>query len=275
MNIVPSFRSLTVCLQALKIPCFMFSNKLNLYRNSTNLLLIIMKPKFTIIFSILLILALLGQPTHAAAGTIIPVTGPNLENVETAAYAVSSLAPFAASVAVSGNAKQVAGIFARDIFAAPIVQQPASAPGFVSTQSEAATQFGMAAQYGTIALLAHNYLLGEQFFAVQTGKILYLVYGDGHTRTYRVKQVLKYQALSPNSPYSDFVDLNDPNGARISVETLFYKVYTQGNTLVLQTCIEANGEPSWGRLFVIAQPETLIPSLRVNRLAFHLTLDPR
>jgi hypothetical protein len=73
-----------------------------------------------------------------------------------------------------------------------------------------------------------------------------------------VKQILHYQALSPSSPYSDFLDLDDPNGTRISVETLFYKVYTQNGTLVLQTCIEANGNSSWGRLFVIAVPENLV-----------------
>ena len=230
-----------------------------------------MKQKLSLLLSIILILTLFAQPVQAATGAIIPVTGPSLENAETASSAVAALAPFAASVAVSGNPYQVAGIFARGIFAAPIVQQPASAPGFVSTQPEAATQFGMAAQYGTVALLAHNYLLGEKFFAVETGKILSLVYGDGRTQTYRVKEVLKYQALSPNSPYSEFVDLNDSTGTRISVETLFYKVYTQVDTLVLQTCIEANGEPSWGRIFVIAQPVYLATTQQANRLATHLT----
>ena len=235
----------------------------------------IMKQKLSLIFSIVLILTHFAQPVQAAAGAIIPVTGPSLENAETASSAVAALAPFAASVAVSGNPYQVAGIFARGIFAAPILQQPASAPGFISTQPGAATQFGMAARYGTVALLAHNYLLGEKFFAVENGKILSLVYGDGRTQTYRVKEVLKYQALSPNSPYSDFVDLNDPNGARISVETLFYKVYTQADTLVLQTCIEANGEPAWGRIFVIAQPEYLATTLQANRLTTHMTLALR
>ncbi|MHB0987508.1 MAG: hypothetical protein ACYC3P_02450 [Bellilinea sp.] len=230
-----------------------------------------MKQKLSLILSLVLILTLFAQPVQTATGAIIPVTGPSLENAETASSAVAALAPFAASVAVSGNPYQVAGIFAGGIFAAPIVQQPASAPGFVSTQPEAATQFGMVAQYGAVALLAHNYLLGEKFFAVETGKILSLVYGDGRTQTYRVKEVLKYQALSPNSPYSDFVDLNDPNGARISVETLFYKVYTQSDTLVLQTCIEANGEPSWGRLFVIAQPANPVTIPLAKRLGVRLT----
>lgn len=221
-----------------------------------------MKHKLSLLLTLFLALAIASYPFQTAAADSIPVTG----NLSSPNAAASALAPFAASVAVSGNPNLVAGIFARDIFAAPIVQQPSTAPGFVSTESETATQFGMAAKYGAVALLAHNYLLGEQFFAVPVGKILTLVYGDGHTRTYRVKQIFHYQALSPNSPYSDFLDLDDPAGTRLSVESLFYKVYTQAGTLVLQTCIDANGNSSWGRLFIIAVPEALAMRNQVARL---------
>lgn len=208
--------------------------------------------------AIVLALALLLQVVQPASAEKIPVTGANLESIQPSSAAITSLATFVSSVAVSGNPDMVAGIFARGLFAAPIVQQPSTAPGFVSTETEAATQFGMAAQYGTVALLAHNYLLGEQFFSVEQGEILSLVYGDGHAQNYRVKQILQYQALSPSSPYSDFLDLTDPNGSVISVTDLFYKVYTQNGQLVLQTCIEANGDPSWGRLFVIAEPAATV-----------------
>jgi len=234
-----------------------------------------MKPTKSLFLSLIFALALLLQPVQSVAADTIPVTGPNLENIQPASAAVNSLSSFTASVAVSGNPNLVAGIFARGLFAAPIVQQPSTAPGFVSTQSEAATQFAMAAQYGTVALLAHNYLLGQQFFSVAQGKVLSLVYGDGHANTYRVKQVLRYQALSPNSPYSDFVDLDDPSGARISVTDLFYKVYTQNGQLVLQTCIEADGNSSWGRLFIIAEPAHLVTSLQPNRYVANLTMATR
>lgn len=217
-----------------------------------------MKNTKSLFLAFVIALAVLLQAVQPAYAENIPVTGPNLESNQPSSAAVTSLATFVSSVAVSGNPDLVAGIFARGLFAAPIVQQPSTAPGFVSTENEAATQFGMAAQYGTVALLAHNYLLGEQFFSVEPGKILSLVYGDGHAQTYRVKQVLQYQALSPNSPYSDFLDLTDPNGAVISVTDLFYKVYTQSGQLVLQTCIAANGDPSWGRLFVIAEPAATV-----------------
>lgn len=221
-----------------------------------------MKPKFSSILTLFLALAMVFHSAGAVSANSIPVTGPQLDTSSPASVSAGALAPFVASVATSGNPGQAAGIFAQGIFAAPIVQQPSSAPGFVSTQDGAATQFGMAAQYGTVALLAHNYLLGGQFFDINVGKVLNLVYGDGHVQAYRVVEVLEYQALSPNSPYSDFVDLNDPTGSRISVNNLFYKVYAQEGKLVLQTCIEANGEPSWGRLFIIAQPESILLVLR-------------
>jgi hypothetical protein len=213
-----------------------------------------MKNKFHFPLIFFLILAFTLQPIKSTNAAVIPVTG----NEPSAASAVNSIQSFTASVAVSGDPNLAAGIFVRGLFAAPIVQQPSTAPGFVSTDAVSATQFGMAADYGSVALLAHNYLLGQEFFQVRVGKILSLVFGDGHVKTYRVKQILHYQALSPSSPYSDFLDLDDPNGTRISVETLFYKVYTQNGTLVLQTCIEANGNSSWGRLFVIAVPENLV-----------------
>jgi hypothetical protein len=234
-----------------------------------------MKYTKSLSLAFLVALALIFGLVHPASADNIPVTGPNLESAQPANASVVSLASFASSVAVSGNPNLVAGIFARGIFAAPIVQQPSSAPGFVSTNSEAATQFGMAAQYGTIALLAHNYLLGEQFFSVQNGKILSLVYGDGHALTYRVKQVLKFQALTPSSPYSNFVDLDDPNVGQITATDLFYRVYTNDGTLVLQTCIEAEGNSSWGRLFVIAEPAHLVTTLQPNRLVMANTLAIR
>ncbi|MHB1481102.1 MAG: hypothetical protein ACYCXH_02155 [Bellilinea sp.] len=216
-----------------------------------------MNKKYSFLLTIFLAIALVSSNAGTVSANPIPVTGPQLENASPASVSAVSLAPFVASVATSGNPNQAAGIFAQGLFAAPIVQQPASAPGFVSTEAEIATQFAMATQYGSIALLAHNYLLGGQFFDVDMGEVLALVYGDGHIQTYRVVEVMEYQALSPNSPYSDFVDLKDPTGQRISVTSLFYAVYAQEGKLVLQTCIEANGEPSWGRLFIIAQPEEI------------------
>ncbi|MFZ6019495.1 MAG: hypothetical protein ACOYXO_07770, partial [Chloroflexota bacterium] len=71
---------------------------------------------------------------------------------------------------------------------------------------------------------------------------------------YQIEEIRRYQALTPNSPYSKFVNLADPDKKVITATDLFYEIYTQKGTLVLQTCIEKEGELSWGRIFIIARP---------------------
>jgi hypothetical protein len=90
------------------------------------------------------------------------------------------------------------------------------------------------------------------FSKLAVGQEVRLVYGDGKVEYFVIKQILKYQALQPTSPYSSFRDLtNDEN---LTAEQLFNKVYRGDRHVTFQTCIEANGNLSWGRLFVVAQP---------------------
>lgn len=167
---------------------------------------------------------------------------------ETSTPTFTSLASFAQQV-TNGNSGQVTGIYSENIFALSVVQQPSGQAGYVATSGNTATQFGMASGLG---FLAHNYLSGSLFSYLYGGAPITVVYGDGHTRAYRVSQIRKFQALSPNSPYSDFVDLS--SGSTLSASDLFYATYGVSGQLVLQTCISANGNSSWGRLFVIATP---------------------
>lgn len=160
----------------------------------------------------------------------------------------TSLANFTQQV-TNGNSGQVTGLYSDNLFALAVVQQPSGQAGYVSTSGSTATQFGMASGLG---FLAHNYLSGSLFSYLYGGAPITVVYGDGHTRAYRVSQVRKFQALSPESPYSDFVDL--ASGSTLSASDLFYATYGVGGQLVLQTCISSNGNSSWGRLFVIATP---------------------
>jgi hypothetical protein len=67
----------------------------------------------------------------------------------------------------------------------------------------------------------------------------------------QITKVDKYQALSPTSPYSDFLNLT--TGERLSAEQVFYKYYTGNPHLTLQTCIQQGDQGSWGRLFIVAQ----------------------
>ena len=151
-----------------------------------------------------------------------------------------------------GNANALRGIYVSGVMAFPIVQQPMGNPGYVSSQNDIITQFSMASEVGNLGLLAHNHLAGATFSQLKTGATIILIYGDGHTKRFVVKEILQYQALSPASPYSDFKDIN--TGEIINVEQLFNKVYRGDFHLTLQTCIENEGSLSWGRLFIIAKP---------------------
>ncbi len=134
-----------------------------------------------------------------------------------------------------------------------ITQQPTGNSNFVTSFPNYVTEYQAAANYGTIGLLAHNYLAGQNFFQISSGQEIELVYSDNHTVRFIVTEIQRYQALSPNSPSSDFIDL--VNGDYLTASQLFNKVYRdQSGHLVLQTCIYADKNPTWGRLFIIAEP---------------------
>lgn len=165
-----------------------------------------------------------------------------------------------------GEAASLRGIFVANKMAFPIIQQPMGNPGYVSSAEDVVTQFSMASEVGNLGLLAHNHLAGGDFSQINAGDAIILVYGDGHTLTFIVDQILHYQALSPTSPYSDFKDIE--NGDVLNVEQLFNKVYRGDYHLTLQTCIENEGDPSWGRLFIIAKVLETKPTSRLKMHAF-------
>jgi hypothetical protein len=152
----------------------------------------------------------------------------------------------------NGQADELRGIYIPEVLAASIVQQPPGRNGYVSNQKNTVTQFGLASDFKSIGLLAHNYLAGEGFASLEKGQEIYLIYGDGKILVVLVTEILQYQALQPNSVTSDFVNLDD--GYVLKAPELFSKVYNRLGQIILQTCIAMEGNPSWGRLFVIAKP---------------------
>lgn len=185
--------------------------------------------------------------TGTSGGLVRPIA---LSTARSPGY--RTLSSFVASVR-NGNAEQLAGVRARGAFSLPIVQQPSGKPAFVSNNPDVVTEFAMASKYGAIGLMAHNGLAGEVFFQLAKGQQVDLVFGDGSVRRFVVSSMYRYQALSPNSPYSNFVALDDP-GTTISAADLFYKVFSSPNRLVFLTCIAKDGLETWGRYFVIAVP---------------------
>lgn len=153
----------------------------------------------------------------------------------------------------NGEKGVLRGVYVPGVLALPIVQQPVGNPGFVSQKNDEITQFNMAAEAGIVGLLAHNYLSGAIFANLSAGQEVRLVYGDGSVEYFVIDQILEYQALQPYSPTSEFRDLE--TNVTISAEQLFGKVYRGERHITFQTCIDANGNSSWGRLFVIAHPK--------------------
>lgn len=152
----------------------------------------------------------------------------------------------------NGQSDQLRGVYIPEILAAPVVQQPAGNNEFVSPTQNTVTQFRLASRYGSTGLLAHNNLAGASFSRLELNQKIYLIYGDGQIATFVVTEVLRYQALEPNSPSSKFIDLTT-NDLRKASE-VFSKVYNRQGRVIFQTCISAGEELSWGRLFLIAEP---------------------
>jgi hypothetical protein len=164
------------------------------------------------------------------------------------------------AIVENGEAGILRGVYVPEVFASEVIQQPDEIATYVSSVENTLTQFQLASRFGSIGLLAHNYLAGNTFFLLAKGQKFYLIYGDGETKVFVVTQTLRYQALQPDSPSSKFVDLAD--GHILTASKLFRKVYNRPDHVILQTCIYSDEIPTWGRLFVIAKPYD--PPYRLN-----------
>lgn len=153
---------------------------------------------------------------------------------------------------VNTGAPAVRGVFADGVLALRVVEQPADDPMYINGASDTATLFNLAARNNVTGLVAHNYLAGEQFYRLKLNTPLTIVYGDGRTASYTIRAIHRFQALQPESPYSDFVALADDE--QLTAAELFNRMYSGGPKVTLQTCIEKDGLLSWGRYFVIAEP---------------------
>jgi hypothetical protein len=153
----------------------------------------------------------------------------------------------------NGEADVLRGVYVPDVLALPVVQQPADKPYYVSSHNGEVTQFSVASRYANTGLLAHNTLSGRLFSGLSIGQEVRLVYGDGNVEYFVVKNILRFQALDPESVTSSFRNL-DRNEV-LSAGEMFNRAYVGERRVVFQTCIEAHGNASWGRLFVVAVPK--------------------
>jgi hypothetical protein len=171
------------------------------------------------------------------------------EAVEASEAADPALLEFIESIKDPQREGLIVGVYSPEVLAFRVVQQPSSESIFVSVQPDEVTQFRRAKKYGSIGLLAHNYLAGQNFFNLQTGARLYVVAWDGSYQVFEIYAIEDYQALTLYT-YKDLA-----SGKSLDQYALFDRVY-RGNDdkLTLQTCLEKNGNLSWGRRFVLARP---------------------
>jgi hypothetical protein len=129
------------------------------------------------------------------------------------------------------------------LVALSVIQTPSN---YATQQAEAVTQFSLARDNGTLALIAHNYLGGRYFGGLAEGDQITLVYAD-HNQDYKVRDILRYDALSP---FAFRVEVGE---SRIFSDwDVFDFIYhSHDDRLVLQTCYNGTG----GRLFIIAYPK--------------------
>ncbi len=163
-----------------------------------------------------------------------------------------TLSQFIATVK-NPDANALSGVFVKDVLALKVVQYPAGNPLSITAMPGYVTQSCGIEQCPSIGLLGHNFLAGKLFFDLSLNQEVALVYGDGNIKRFRASRIRRYQALSPNDPYSEFVDL-EKGGTKLSSTDLFNDTFGVGQQVVFQTCIAANGNISWGRIFVIADP---------------------
>jgi hypothetical protein len=162
-----------------------------------------------------------------------------------------TLEAFAATVA-DGQADLIKGVYVQERLALKVQQQPADAPGYIAPQPDTVTQFSLAAAYNVTGLLAHNFAAGAKFYQLAEGERAWIIYGDGAFKEYQIERIERYQAEEPNSPISNFINL-ETNEA-LSATELFMRVYTGDDHVTFQTCFALGGNDSGGRLFVIALP---------------------
>lgn len=97
-----------------------------------------------------------------------------------------------------------------------------------------------------IVFLAHNNLSGSEFLNLNYGDVI-----SYDSDEYIVREIVFMQAIQPNNPAGDLIDME--SGQRMTAKQTWFRVYSKG--LVLQTCVQKDDEPSWGRLFILADKE--------------------
>jgi hypothetical protein len=199
-----------------------------------------------------------AQPVTATAQIMTLALTPTLSipaqpisETATPSASLPSLQEFTQQVK-DGQSNLVRGLYVSNVMSLRVVPQPKGDSGFISAEDGTATLFQTASLYGVTGLLAHNFLSGKEFFRLRTGQEIDVIYGDGQVNHYRVSQIDDFQRLSINDLRSNFMELS--SGLEMTADQVFADFYEGSPHLTLQTCIEKDGEWSWGVRFITADP---------------------
>jgi hypothetical protein len=187
-----------------------------------------------LICTLFMLLGLAWLPAHATGSVPLP-----------------SLVDFVSDM-MDGQSGVIRGVYVPGVLANRVIRQTADSPDYVAPLEGFITQFSLAERYRTIGLLAHNHLSGQYFFNLRAGQEVMIVNGDGRIMHYTIAAIASYQALDPAGTAGNFINI--ATGVKYSAADIFSMYYQKGDQVTFQTCIEADGNSSWGRLFVTALP---------------------
>lgn len=173
-------------------------------------------------------------------------------------YQIPDITEFVRSVE-NGEKDQIVGVYSPRKLALKVVLQPPEDLNFVSKEKGSVTLFSRVVTRNSFGFLAHNYLSGKEFFELSKKDRVILVFGDGRLNRYMVNNSYSYEVLDRTY----FLDLQTREAK--SVKEVFDLVYAKENTVTFQTCIEQNGDPYWGRYFVLAKKLPIRKALRGHR----------
>lgn len=214
-------------------------------------------------FVLLSLVLWLSQSAFTSSGSEIPKIV-NLNSVEQSSHFhhVNSSPSMATNLqdlvkeVSDGRASQPEALYLPGGSSLTVVRQPAGSPGYVSASPTVATNFTLAEQRGVHGFLAHADLGGKKFQTLSVDDLILMITGDGQIQSYSVFAILRFQAVRPNDPFSEYIDL-DHGEARLTNREVFAIAYGLSGSLVLQTCMSNDGDDAWGRLFVIATPKVM------------------
>ncbi|HSV85964.1 MAG TPA: hypothetical protein VLH85_05275 [Levilinea sp.] len=186
----------------------------------------------------------------AVSPAIVPLIPTSLPMPDVLALAQPSLDEFIANLP-GGKSGQVVGVYAPGVMALVVEPQPPGHGLYVTEKMGFATLFNRPLHFNVTALLAHNTHSGILFYELDLGEEVTLVYGDGRTAVYQIEMIEDFQKLQPGNPRSDYVAL--ASGTVMTTSDVFTRFYRNGPHLVLQTCLEYEGDYNWGVRFIVGE----------------------